>query len=115
VVDSSQIAEMITFIQPPRRSRGFPSSSEEGSFDVSFFYATWYYLNKRKSGDSTFNFFDYFSAEFNKRGVAFFVANKRGVELSDQLPLFEQNFLIKISRSDYLNLAVSFKARGVKM
>jgi hypothetical protein len=50
VVDSSQIAEMITFIQPPRRSRGFPSSSEEGSFDVSFFYATWYNIDVTQFG-----------------------------------------------------------------
>lgn len=48
------------------------------------------YLNKRKFGNSTFNFFDYFSEEFNKRGIAFFVANKRGVEMSDQPPTFEK-------------------------
>lgn len=48
------------------------------------------YLDKRKFGTTEFNYFDYFSQEFNKRGIGFFVANKRGVEIGDQPPFFDK-------------------------
>lgn len=48
------------------------------------------YLNKRKSGSTTFNYFDYWGTGFNNRGVAFFAYNKRGVTMSDQPPNYDK-------------------------
>lgn len=47
------------------------------------------YLNKRKFNDTEFNYFDYFAREYNKRGVAFFSYNRRGVELGTQPPTYD--------------------------
>lgn len=47
------------------------------------------YLNRRKIGSTEFNYFDLFSKEFNQRGIAFFVCNKRGVSLSETAPTYE--------------------------
>ena len=48
------------------------------------------YQDHRKFGTTEFNYFDYFAEEFNRRGVAFFVANKRGVEIGDQPPFYDK-------------------------
>ena len=48
------------------------------------------YQDHRKFGTIEFNYFDYFAEEFNRRGVAFFVANKRGVEVGDQPPFYDK-------------------------
>ncbi|WP_315822040.1 hypothetical protein [Paraflavitalea speifideaquila] len=34
------------------------------------------YLDRRKAGDSTFNYFDLFAREFNKRNIAFLLTTK---------------------------------------
>lgn len=46
------------------------------------------YLDKR-SGVGAFNYFDLFVNEFNKRGVGFFVYNRRGVTLGNQPPYYD--------------------------
>ncbi len=48
------------------------------------------YDNHRRFGTFDFNYFDYFANEFNKRSIAFFSYNKRGVTLSETPPLFEK-------------------------
>lgn len=52
------------------------------------------YLNKRIIAGKMINYFDLFSQEFNKRGIAFFSYNRRGVKLSDNPPTFD-TILIK--------------------
>lgn len=47
------------------------------------------YLNRRKMGSAEFNFFDFYSQEFTRRGVGFLAYNRRGVELGDSPPSFE--------------------------
>lgn len=47
------------------------------------------YLNRRVIGGVDFNYFDVFAEEFNRRGVAFFSYNKRGVEVGEKPPNFE--------------------------
>ena len=48
------------------------------------------YLNPRKVGNVEFNYFDMFGERFNDRGVAFFSYNKRGVEIGDKPPMFDE-------------------------
>ena len=48
------------------------------------------YLTKRKRGDTTFNYFDYYAEEFNDLGIAFFSYNKRGVTNGDTPPYFDK-------------------------
>ncbi len=48
------------------------------------------YLNKRQFGDVTFNYYDLFAQEFNRRGIGFFTYNRRGVEIGDQPPYFDK-------------------------
>lgn len=47
------------------------------------------YLNKRKFGEYDFNYFDLFAEELNKRGIAFFTYNRRGVTIGDKPPYFD--------------------------
>lgn len=47
------------------------------------------YINRRKMGAAEFNYFDMFAEEFNRRGVAFFTYNKRGVTVGDKPPMYE--------------------------
>ena len=47
------------------------------------------YLAHRKIGNLEFNYYDLFTQEFTKRGVAFFTYNKRGCEVSDTPPHYE--------------------------
>ncbi len=56
------------------------------------------YLNKREFGGITFNYYDLFAQEFNKRGIGFFSYNRRGVEIGDQPPYFD-----KIDSAKYNN------------
>ncbi|MCM3872450.1 MAG: alpha/beta fold hydrolase [Pyrinomonadaceae bacterium] len=48
------------------------------------------YNDHRKIGSVEFNYFDPFAQEFNKRGIAFFSYNKRGVEIGDQPPFYDR-------------------------
>ena len=48
------------------------------------------YLNKRKIGSKTFNYFDLFGKRFNDLGIAMFSYNKRGVTLGDSPPYFDK-------------------------
>lgn len=48
------------------------------------------YLNKRQSGNISFNYYDLFAREFNERGIGFFTYNRRGVEIGDQAPYFDK-------------------------
>ncbi len=47
------------------------------------------YLDKRRAGAGTFNYFDLFVNEFNKRGIGFFVYNRRGVTFGSQPPYYD--------------------------
>lgn len=47
------------------------------------------YLDKRGRGEGIFNYFDLFVHEFNKKGVGFFVYNRRGVTLGDKPPYYD--------------------------
>ncbi len=48
------------------------------------------YQDHRKIGNEEFNYFDLFASEFNKRGIAFFSYNKRGVEIGDSPPFYDK-------------------------
>ncbi len=48
------------------------------------------YLNKRKIGSKTFNYFDFLAKEFCDRGLAFFSYNKRGVTMGEKPPWYDQ-------------------------
>lgn len=47
------------------------------------------YLNKRRLNDKDFNYFDYLSREYNRRGVAFFSYNRRGTEMGTRPPTYD--------------------------
>lgn len=66
------------------------------------------YDKRRKAGDREFNYFDLFAREFNKRGVAFFTYNKRGVESVDTPPLFE-----KIDREKFRKVVPSIEIKDL--
>jgi len=55
------------------------------------------YLNKRKIGNVDFNYFDLFAEEFNKRGIGFFTYNRRGVEIGDNPPYYDEIDSVKYS------------------
>lgn len=55
------------------------------------------YLNKRKIGNVDFNYFDLFAEEFNKRGIGFFTYNRRGVEIGDKPPYYDEIDSVKYS------------------
>jgi pimeloyl-ACP methyl ester carboxylesterase len=66
------------------------------------------YDKRRKVGDKEFNYFDLFASEFNKRGVAFFTYNKRGVEGGTEPPLFE-----KVDREKYKKVLPSIEVKDI--
>jgi pimeloyl-ACP methyl ester carboxylesterase len=66
------------------------------------------YDNHRKFGQLEFNYFDYFADEFNRRGIAFFTYNKRGVTRGDAPPSFE-----KIDRDKYRKVLPSVEIRDI--
>jgi len=68
------------------------------------------YLNKRRSGSKTYNYFDYWGTELNSRGVALFTYNKRGVTMGDQPPSYDkvdrEKFRAVVPRKEVDDLAV---------
>jgi len=56
------------------------------------------YLNKRKFGNFEFNYYDLFVNEMNRRGVAFFTYNRRGVTIGDKPPYFDSVDSLKYSK-----------------
>jgi len=56
------------------------------------------YLNKRKFGNTEFNYYDLFASEFNKRGIGFLTYNRRGVEMGDQPPYFDKVDSVKYAK-----------------
>ncbi|PKO98896.1 MAG: hypothetical protein CVU13_07120 [Bacteroidetes bacterium HGW-Bacteroidetes-8] len=56
------------------------------------------YINKRKIGNTEFNYFDLFADEFNKRGIGFFSYNRRGVEIGDTPPYYDKIDSVKYSK-----------------
>ena len=48
------------------------------------------YLTKRKIGNKTFNFFDFYANKFCEQGDAFYTYNKRGCINDDKPPLFDE-------------------------
>jgi hypothetical protein len=56
------------------------------------------YLNKRKIGNTEFNYFDLFADEFNKRGIGFFTYNRRGVEIGNAPPYYDKIDSTKYSK-----------------
>ncbi len=54
------------------------------------------YMNHRKFGNYDFNYVDLFAEQFNKRGIALFTYNRRGVDLGEDAPYFD-----KIDREKY--------------
>lgn len=56
------------------------------------------YLDKRNFGDTEFNFFDLFSQELNKRGVAFFSYNRRGVTIGENPPYYDKVDSLKYAK-----------------
>jgi pimeloyl-ACP methyl ester carboxylesterase len=53
------------------------------------------YLDRRKIGGIEFNYFDLYSQELNKRGIAFYAYNRRGVSLTNTPPTFDTVDMIK--------------------
>jgi len=47
------------------------------------------YLDRRKVGGIEFVYFDLFKQEFNKRGIAFYTYNRRGVSLTNNPPTYD--------------------------
>jgi len=66
------------------------------------------YDKRRKVGDKEFNYFDLFASEFNKRGVAFFTYNKRGVDVGTEAPLFET-----VDREKYKKVLPSIEVKDI--
>lgn len=56
------------------------------------------YLNKRKIGNTEFNYFDLFADEFNKRGIGFFTYNRRGIEIGNTPPYYDKIDSAKYSK-----------------
>jgi pimeloyl-ACP methyl ester carboxylesterase len=48
------------------------------------------YINRRGFGTHIFNYFDLFVKEFNKRGIAFFAYNTRGVDIGNKPPYYDK-------------------------
>lgn len=63
------------------------------------------YLNKRKIGSIEFNYYDLFAHEFNKRGIALFTFNTRGVEIGDTPPFYDKVDSLKYAKYLPLNEA----------
>jgi len=66
------------------------------------------YNDHRKVGSVEFNYYDPFAQEFNKRGIAFFSYNKRGVEIGDQPPFYD-----KIDREKYTKVIPSIEVKDI--
>lgn len=57
------------------------------------------YLDRRKLGTKEFNYFDLFSTEFVKRGIAFMSYSKRGVDLADEPPMYDKVDRVKFGKA----------------
>lgn len=66
------------------------------------------YDKHRKIGGVEFNYLDKFAEEFNRRGIAFFSYNKRGVEAGDTPPLYE-----KVDREKYKKVLPSIEIKDI--
>ena len=66
------------------------------------------YDNHRKFGTLELNYFDYFAQEFNRRGIAFFTYNKRGVTLGTDPPLYDQ-----VDREKFRKVVPSTEIRDI--
>jgi pimeloyl-ACP methyl ester carboxylesterase len=66
------------------------------------------YNDHRKVGSVEFNYFDPFAQEFNKRGIAFFSYNKRGVEIGDQPPFYD-----KVDREKFKKVIPSVELKDI--
>ena len=66
------------------------------------------YDNHRKFGALELNYFDYFAEEFNRRGIAFFSYNKRGVEMGTDPPMYD-----KVDRDKYRKAVPSIEVRDI--
>lgn len=77
-----------------------PADSSKVSLVVIYVHGTGpnTYLNKRKFGDVEFNYFDLFATEFTKRGIGFFTYNRRGVEIGDTPPYFDDVDSVKYAK-----------------
>lgn len=67
------------------------------------------YTNHRKVGDTEFNYFDLFVNEFNKRGIAFFTYNRRGVEIGDKPPYYDV-----VDREKYKKYLPSIEVKDIE-
>jgi pimeloyl-ACP methyl ester carboxylesterase len=67
------------------------------------------YLNKRKIGTFEFNYYDLFANEFNKRGIAFFSYDRRGVTIGETAPIYD-----KIDSLKYLKYTPLTEASDVE-
>jgi pimeloyl-ACP methyl ester carboxylesterase len=47
------------------------------------------YLDKRRISGNEFNYFDLFTQELNKRGIAFYAYNRRGVSITNTPPTYD--------------------------
>lgn len=56
------------------------------------------YLNKRKIGNTEFNYFDLYADEFIKRGIGFFTYNRRGIEIGNAPPCYDKIDSAKYSK-----------------
>ena len=66
------------------------------------------YTNHRKLGNVEFNYFDLFVDEFNKRGIAFFAYNRRGVEIGNFPPYYD-----KVDREKYKKYLPSIEIKDI--
>ena len=48
------------------------------------------YLNKRGTGENSFNYYDLYADRFNDQGIAFATYNRRGVTINDIPPMYHQ-------------------------
>lgn len=67
------------------------------------------YLNKRKAGDKEFVYYDLWAQEFNKRGIALFTYNRRGVTLSNTPPMYDS-----INQAEYAKYSPETEAMDVE-
>lgn len=66
------------------------------------------YDDRRKFPEGAVNYFDPFAEEFNRRGLAFFTYNKRGVTIDDKPPRYE-----KIDREKFREVVPSIEVKDI--
>jgi len=77
-----------------------PTGTEKVPMLVIFVHGTGpnTYLNKRKFGTLGFTYFDLFTDELNRRGIAFFTYNRRGVTIGENPPYFDSVDSVKYAK-----------------